>query len=610
MARPMFSRLVLLVTAVVVSQALAFAQVSESRPAIPTPEMQKEKLAQLDESLGLSKLKTTADKQQAITQLMELVDQSSESPDDLYVSLTTVIPLIRETSDFAAHQIAVQKLTETFSIEPLQDQTQQLLLFINACKSKESLTPAVEELAGLAHDWTNAMPLLAQGSDPLWQAAATAERAADEAVESQLKVADAWWEIAKATGPAQPIVRQRLLDLYTKIAPAVTKPITKTQVKKRIDELTAHLTPTTPAAPVTRKLVPKPKAKKDENELPVGEPIDLLAMVKLPEHAVMGDWKRVDDDIVCGQGRASRLFVPVAVTGSFRVEWTFTVRSAVSHIAVLFPVGDSMCEVCVSDQYAGMQCIDEKLVTDILGSQAAIRRMEPLANGIEHRLLIMVTQLKDTVGIAAEIDGERFVSWEGLSSQLTTWHNHTIPNQRLIGVFSDVSLVEVHKLELQLTSKRSLAYRLGDDWKNPLMVVTDMPSKEVAKEFPLRDWNGNKYLINNEPMSLHDARLLASQVKGRLLTISSKEEQDFIVTTATTGSNYWLSGWCAIDRKWRDDRNRPLKYFKWRGAEPNNHFGQEVQIMMEPHGEWIDCPTSYSLGHACIEWGEEYPDGP
>ena len=105
----MFSRLVLLVTAWVVSHAIAFAQVSESRPAIPTPEQQQAILTQLEETLGLSKAKTKADKVQVVTELMKLVDDSSESPDELYVLLDTVIPLIRETSDFAAHQIAVQK---------------------------------------------------------------------------------------------------------------------------------------------------------------------------------------------------------------------------------------------------------------------------------------------------------------------------------------------------------------------------------------------------------------------------------------------------------------------------------------------------------------------
>ena len=134
MARSIVSRMALLVTAWVVSQAVAFAQVSESRPAIPTPDQQQAIRAQLDETLGLSNAKTKVDKERAVAKLMELVDQSRESPDDLYVSLITVIPLIRETGDFAAHQVAVQKLTETFSHEPLKEQTQLLLLFISACK--------------------------------------------------------------------------------------------------------------------------------------------------------------------------------------------------------------------------------------------------------------------------------------------------------------------------------------------------------------------------------------------------------------------------------------------------------------------------------------------
>ena len=134
MARSIVSCIVLLVIALVASPMIAFAQVSASRPAIPTPETQNAIRAQLDESLGLSTIRTKEDRQRAVVKLMELVDQSRESPDDLYVSLITVIPLIRETGDFAAHQVAVQKLTETFSHEPLKEQTQLLLLFISACK--------------------------------------------------------------------------------------------------------------------------------------------------------------------------------------------------------------------------------------------------------------------------------------------------------------------------------------------------------------------------------------------------------------------------------------------------------------------------------------------
>ena len=53
-------------------------------------------------------------------------------------------------------------------------------------------------LAVFNDDWSTALPLLAKSSDPQWKAAATAELAADETVDSQLKVADAWWEYAQS----------------------------------------------------------------------------------------------------------------------------------------------------------------------------------------------------------------------------------------------------------------------------------------------------------------------------------------------------------------------------------------------------------------------------
>ncbi len=701
MARLIFSRFAYLFTAWVVSQSIAFAQVSESRPAIPTPEEHKAILAQLDETLGLSNLKSKADREQAVTKLMEIVEQSGESPDDLYVSLKTVIPLIRETGDFAAHQIAVQKLTETFSAEPLKEQTQLLLEFISACKSKESLAPAVEELAGLADgegqanqfaqplawldaaekmakklkdqssvaliantrasltqrqaafqahekaaqtlatnpedpqanfaegqwlaiyedNWDRALPLLAKGSDDKWKAAAVAELAASEDAESQLKAADAWYAVAQSAGPGQALAQQHALDQYTQAAPNVTSPVTKARVTKRQEELTAALTPPADAASIVKKAPSTGKGKKvekDDNVLPIGEPIDLLAMVKLPEHAVMGRWKREGDEVVCEPGFFSRVLTPVVIAGSYEVNASITRRSGNDCVHLILPVGYAACELCLDDYgstISELQLVDGKSALHLLGTPAAVRHQQALTNGVKCEVSVIVTLNGDNVRIAATIDGVPTIAWTGLTSQLSMAPHQSIPASHSIGFLAHGSPVSFHSLTLRV-NKGGRGYRLKDDWKNPLFVVDDKPSKEVAKAVRLTDWNGKKYLISEKPMSLPDVQRLATQVKGRLLTISSKEEEEYFYKQGS-GLRFWMSGWCAVDRKWRDERNRPLRYQgKWAillgRVQPDNANGVRIQLAIITAGliGWDDLETNAGGIHACIEWGEEYPDNP
>lgn len=680
-----------MLTALVVSQTTAFSQDSASRPAIPTPERQTEILALLDETLGLSKLKSKADKEDAVTKLMELVDQSSDSPDELYVTLNTAIPLLRETGDLDTHQIAVQKLTETFSADPLKEQTQLLLGFIAACKSRESLVPAVEELAGLAVDagqtnefdqplawlvaadkvakklkdntsvalmantrvrltqrqgafqahqaaaqtlvtnavdpkanftegqwlaiyednWDSALQLLAKGSDAQWKAAATAQLAASEDAESQLKAADAWWEVAQTAGPGQVLVQQRALDLYTKALPNVPSALTRAKVTKRIQELTAKLTPKAEDAPVVKKPAAKAKAKKDDNYLPVGEPIDLLAMVKLPEHAIMGRWERDGDVLICEPGPASRCMVPVCVSGNYELRLRFTRHSNNEAIHVSLPVGDTSCEFIVDGwggQITGLHLVDGKLAVDNIGI-GGIRTRNPVANGVTHELNIDVAHQDESVVIDAMLDGVSVFSWSGSPARLSQWNGGVMPIGQCLKLRVHESRVTFHRFELEL-NKRGRGYRLGDDWKNPLFPVDDKPSREVAKALQLLDWNGKRYFISDKPMSLPDVQHLATQVKGRLVTISSREEQDFLASTTLGSRHYWTAGWCAVDRIWRDERNRKLRYLNWDGSEPTNHFGRENWIVMIPSGVLQDYPTYHGWPHACIEWGEEYPEEP
>lgn len=467
------------------------------------------------------------------------------------------------------------------------------------------------------NDWKAALPHLAKGSDVKWQTAAKAELAANADLDSRLAMADAWWDVAQvATGVAKSVVQLRTYEWYTQLALQVTSPLVKATVTKRKDELAKSLNvkpaivnPAPPANPAV-KVVGKAA---DENELPVGKSIDLLEMVKLPDHTVLGNWTRRDGAIGCEAFPNARFMVPIVVTGSYQVTCRFTRRTGNQGVAVIFPVGETGCLLMVDygSNLTGLELIDGRYVHQLLDTPAAIRQNGTLANLVAHELQVIVLQQGQNVTIQASTDGVRVNSWKGSVSQLSCPGGAALPNPHGIGVITHESIVDVQELKLELKKGgRGLdvgrGFRLGDDWKNPLFAVADRPTPDVAKR--CLTWNKQNYFISDKPLSLPDAQLLATQLKGRLLTISSADEEKFILDQGR-GLSIWMAGWRPPTLGWRDERNRPLRYQgKWCKFQPENR-GSELLLGICTGGEWVGWHDVFFTDnfHACIEWGEEYP---
>ena len=167
------------------------------------------------------------------------------------------------------------------------------------------------------------MPHLAKGSDAKWQAAAKAELAVTKELDSRLKLADAWWDVAEAaTGTAKTEVQLHTHVLYAELEPDVTSPVNKRRVTDRRTSL-AKLLKLKQAEPEPKPAGEVATKPADKNELPIGKPIDLLEMVKLPEHAVLGNWKRLDGAIVSESLPYSRFMVPVVVSGNYQLTCKF-----------------------------------------------------------------------------------------------------------------------------------------------------------------------------------------------------------------------------------------------------------------------------------------------
>ncbi len=470
-------------------------------------------------------------------------------------------------------------------------------------------------LAVYESDWKQALPRLALGSDAKWKAAAAAEPKSPSEVEAQLTAADAWWEVAQsATGEAKLTAQRRAHKWYERHEPNAKSPLAKARATKRLEELTAGLDA---ASQRTLTWSSQPKSMIDATskavELPIGKSIDLLEMVKLPEHALVGTWQRKAEMVIGQSSPDARFMVPVAIRGSYELNCEFTRRAGADAVLVVFPVGSSSCSVLLSAWGGichGLQMVDGRDVKDQREITGAVLRPGNLTNGQRYKLQIDVSQNADQATIVATLDGDRIIAWQGGVSRLSCSPNIIIPCQQAVGIGIFNSPSEIHKLEMRLR-RGSKAYRLDDDWWSPLTSVSTFPPKEIAAS--CLSWKGRKYFISEKAMNFAEAQKLATGLQGRLLTISSVEEEAFIHEQGR-GLNFWMSGWRrANSNEWRDERNRPLRFIgKWGvpGQPSLRERESNLEIRTAPSGPpgWYDDFPWGTGPHACIEWDEEYPD--
>lgn len=377
--------------------------------------------------------------------------------------------------------------------------------------------------------------------------------------------------------------------------------------------LSLFLTTTAPAAQVNKGKDAE-DAKWKEYELEPERPHDLLSMVHLPDHALRGTWKKLDGSFVCEPSTDAQLMLPVAVSGSYRVECDFTRRTGENSIAVILPVGTSSTAILLSGwngAASGIARVNGRDVRDSKIVAGASIRPGTLANGRRYKLEIDITAIRDRAIIMAWLNGRKFVMWKGLASQVSYWPSYSIPCPQSIALLA-YGTADFHSCSLTV-DRGSRAYRLEGpgktDWLTPLTRVEDEPPRQIAAL--CATLTGRKYYMTDKPVTIVEARRLAAELGGRLLTISTPQENEFFLKVSR-GVKVWTSGWRRSgDRTWRDERNRPLKYLgRWGARQPEFRYWESVLGLWTSAGGFQgghDIPIAWKL-HACIEWGEEYPD--
>lgn len=449
-------------------------------------------------------------------------------------------------------------------------------------------------------DWEQARPKLISGSDAKWKAAAAAEPSSADDIDRQLVAADAWWDVAlSATGDAKLAAQRRAQYWYSTYEPSVKSPLVKARVVKRLEEISAIVDPKSASPAIVVKGSTRP-SKSEEVSIPVGKPVDLLKAFKLADHGLRGKLVRDGNSVVSNTSRGG-FMLPIVAKGSYELVIEFTPIEA-NPFKCVFPVGTSSCGIVVGahgGSVSGLEAVDGCAVAEGSVASGAIVRPGKLVAAVRHQLRITVNQTDDSATIEGKLDDSLVTSWKGRVAQLGPFCEHMIPCAHAIGIHN-YGRVEVHAIEFRL-NKGGKAHLLGADWKNSITQAAATPPKEIASSCVI--WKGRSYYFGDKPVYFVDAQQLAVRLQGRLLTISSAEEEQFVKANGR-GQDYWLSAWRPLSSKdWRDDRNRPLRYFGTWGPNQPELYDGHGNLVYSPTG-WHDDPST-SLVRACIEWGEE-----
>ena len=128
----------------------AGASFAQAKARVPAVARQAELRKVLEETFELSKATTNAKRQEAVKKLMAVVESSSDASDDLYVMLTAVLGLAKESGEFAGYQKAAGRLVELFEVEAAQEQARLLDEFLKSSKTSSSAKPAIDEAVAQA----------------------------------------------------------------------------------------------------------------------------------------------------------------------------------------------------------------------------------------------------------------------------------------------------------------------------------------------------------------------------------------------------------------------------------------------------------------------------
>ena len=348
-------------------------------------------------------------------------------------------------------------------------------------------------------------------------------------------------------------------------------------------------------------------------ELAPNSTVDLAKLVTA-DHVFNGRFERIGGDLVSNSDSDPMLILPIVVRGSYEIEFEFTRLEGAEPVMMNLPAGDHTFMVTFGGFHGehGIELIDGKEMRDHATDSGIVTRPATLDSGRRYSANVRVAMEGDQrVQIRVELDQKVVASWTGNVSQLAANVWHTMPIANGLTWRTWRSRYQFHKLAIHL-GRDCRGSQLGDDWANTVNPVTSEPPAKVANA--CHEWNGRKYFVSEQLLDRNSAQQLAAEYHGRLVTVSSPAEQQFL-TRQYPNRLLWTALWHKADRAvWRDERNRILRTpIPWAQNQPGV-WGEQLVALNTYDATQNQQPGLHDYQfaaerfHACIEWGEEFPE--
>ena len=182
--------------------------------------------------------------------------------------------------------------------------------------------------------------------------------------------------------------------------------------------------------------------------------IDLLDLVDLKQHNVLGQWQRRGREIYVENTRVGehwRFMIPVAVEGSYQLHIEFT-RIAGRNVHVQLPVGDRGCTLILagwSNTYSGLHLIDGLKASE---NESTISP-GGIANDRRYALDVSVEVEDDQATIVVRLDGELYLQWRGAVRSLTVHELLELPQPDALGFgAANSTTLLLHSARVRMTS--------------------------------------------------------------------------------------------------------------------------------------------------------------
>lgn len=104
------------------------------------------------------------------------------------------------------------------------------------------------------------------------------------------------------------------------------------------------------------------------------------------------------------------------------------------------------------------------------------------------------------------------------------------------------------------------------------------------------EFNGHYYHLYEDSLTWQEAKEACEKLGGHLVTITSKDEQDFIsnLVRGATKRSYWIGlSDEAVNDQWTWVTGEPFSYSNWAKNEPNHGYGGYEHYVAIPAAGWL-----------------------